>query len=173
MEFLRNSFGVLSVIPIVPFLIVYFAGIGLKQEKRKLFAGDGRDYIIFIAVSFRIIQYDLSFEFRVLSYTTYCINIRWTDWRRAKPAQGIGRRKTVTTGSLATFFLFYGCQLRTIYDCRPHTIHITSDVMFHCSGEASTSQNFKELKKVVFRKYCSRFFLTTGCIIINHIPHSI
>ncbi|KHL93527.1 hypothetical protein QW71_22790 [Paenibacillus sp. IHB B 3415] len=37
MEFLRNSFGVLSVIPIVPFLIVYFAGIGLKQEKRKTF----------------------------------------------------------------------------------------------------------------------------------------
>jgi hypothetical protein len=37
LEFLRNSFGVLSVIPIVPFLIVYFTGIGLKQEKRKTF----------------------------------------------------------------------------------------------------------------------------------------
>lgn len=37
MEFLRNSFGVLSVIPIVPFLIVYFAGIGLKQDRRKTF----------------------------------------------------------------------------------------------------------------------------------------
>ncbi|AIQ60233.1 DUF3397 domain-containing protein [Paenibacillus borealis] len=37
MEFLKNSFGVLSIIPIVPFLIVYFAGIGLKQDKRKTF----------------------------------------------------------------------------------------------------------------------------------------
>ncbi|AIQ19895.1 hypothetical protein H70357_26685 [Paenibacillus sp. FSL H7-0357] len=37
MEFLRNSFITISVIPIVPFLIVYFAGIGLKKEKKSTF----------------------------------------------------------------------------------------------------------------------------------------
>ncbi|MFD2880000.1 DUF3397 family protein [Paenibacillus rhizoplanae] len=43
-------------------------------------------------------------------------------------------------------FFFSGRRLRIIYGGRPHSIHITSDVTFHCSGEASTSQNFKELK---------------------------
>jgi hypothetical protein len=37
LEFLRNSFIAISVIPIVPFLIVYFAGIGLKKEKKSTF----------------------------------------------------------------------------------------------------------------------------------------
>ncbi|WP_438492328.1 DUF3397 domain-containing protein [Paenibacillus sp. IHBB 3054] len=37
MEFLRNSFITISVIPIVPFLIVYFAGIGFKKEKKSTF----------------------------------------------------------------------------------------------------------------------------------------
>lgn len=37
MEFLWNSFTLLSVIPVIPFLIVYFTGIILKQEKRKTF----------------------------------------------------------------------------------------------------------------------------------------
>ncbi|UQZ32896.1 DUF3397 domain-containing protein [Paenibacillus sp. PK3_47] len=34
MEILTNSFITLSVIPVVPFLLVYFIGIGLKKEKR-------------------------------------------------------------------------------------------------------------------------------------------
>lgn len=37
MGLLRDSFITLSVIPIVPFLIIYFIGSGLKKEKRKTF----------------------------------------------------------------------------------------------------------------------------------------
>ncbi|MRN55680.1 DUF3397 domain-containing protein [Paenibacillus monticola] len=37
MDLLRNSFITLSVIPVVPFLIVYYIGIGLKREKKKTF----------------------------------------------------------------------------------------------------------------------------------------
>lgn len=35
MDFLRNSFIALSVIPVVPFLVIYFAGKGFKQESKK------------------------------------------------------------------------------------------------------------------------------------------
>ncbi|MNI47077.1 hypothetical protein D3C73_1015740 [compost metagenome] len=34
---LQNSFVTLGVIPFVPFLLVYFIGIGLKQDKRRTF----------------------------------------------------------------------------------------------------------------------------------------
>ncbi len=37
MDFLRNSFITLSVIPVVPFFIVYYIGLGLKREKKKTF----------------------------------------------------------------------------------------------------------------------------------------
>ncbi len=37
MGLLRDSFITLSVIPIVPFLIIYFIGSGLKKDKRKTF----------------------------------------------------------------------------------------------------------------------------------------
>lgn len=113
-----------------------------KREKKNFFAGNGRDNFIFIDVCVELVQYYISFTFRFLSYTTYCINIRRTDWRRTKPPQRESGRKTVAPGSLETFFLFYERRLRIIYGRRPHSIHITSDVMFHCFGEASTSQNF-------------------------------
>lgn len=53
MEFLRNSFGVLSVIPVVPFLIVYFAGIGLRQDRRRtvLLAMDVTTLFLLMSVS--------------------------------------------------------------------------------------------------------------------------
>ncbi|MEK5239109.1 DUF3397 domain-containing protein [Paenibacillus sp. FSL L8-0470] len=53
MEFLRNSFITISVIPIVPFLIVYFAGIGLKKEKKSTFllAMDVTTLFLFLSVS--------------------------------------------------------------------------------------------------------------------------
>ncbi|ETT56685.1 MULTISPECIES: DUF3397 domain-containing protein [Paenibacillus] len=66
MEFLRNSFGVLSVIPIVPFLIVYFAGIGLRHDKRKtmMLAMDVTTLFLLLSVSglFNII-FDSTFGF--------------------------------------------------------------------------------------------------------------
>ncbi|OBZ19118.1 hypothetical protein A8L34_06195 [Bacillus sp. FJAT-27264] len=37
MEFLQNSFVTLSVIPVVPFLLVYFIGTGMKKDRRKTF----------------------------------------------------------------------------------------------------------------------------------------
>lgn len=48
-----NSFGVLSVIPIVPFLIVYFAGIGLRHDKRKtmMLAMDVTTLFLLLSVS--------------------------------------------------------------------------------------------------------------------------
>ncbi|MGN7761206.1 DUF3397 domain-containing protein [Paenibacillus sp. 22594] len=53
MEFLRNSFISLSVIPVVPFLIVYFIGIGLRKEKRNtlLLAMDITTLFLFFSVS--------------------------------------------------------------------------------------------------------------------------
>ncbi|MHA6530306.1 DUF3397 domain-containing protein [Paenibacillus sp. BAC0078] len=53
MEFLWNSFTLLSVIPVIPFLIVYFIGIGLKQEKKKTFllAMDVTTLFLFLSVS--------------------------------------------------------------------------------------------------------------------------
>ncbi|OKP69504.1 hypothetical protein A3844_04615 [Paenibacillus helianthi] len=53
MEFLRNSFISLSVIPVVPFLIVYFIGIGLRKEKRNtlLLAMDITTVFLFFSVS--------------------------------------------------------------------------------------------------------------------------
>ncbi|WNS43813.1 DUF3397 domain-containing protein [Paenibacillus sp. MMS20-IR301] len=69
MEFLRNSFGVFSVIPIVPFLIVYFAGIGLKIEKRKIFllAMDVTTLFLLMSVSglFNIV-FDSTFGFYLI-----------------------------------------------------------------------------------------------------------
>ncbi|WP_238654629.1 DUF3397 domain-containing protein [Paenibacillus piscarius] len=66
MEFLRNSFGVLSVIPIVPFLIVYFVGMGLNQDKRKIMmlAMDVTTLFLLLSVSglFNII-FDSTFGF--------------------------------------------------------------------------------------------------------------
>lgn len=66
MEFLRNSFGVLSVIPIVPFLIVYFAGMGLNQDRRKtmMLAMDVTTLFLLLSVSglFNII-FDSTFGF--------------------------------------------------------------------------------------------------------------
>lgn len=35
MGFLRDSFTTLSVIPVIPFMIIYFTGLALKKEKRK------------------------------------------------------------------------------------------------------------------------------------------
>ncbi|GGF77939.1 hypothetical protein GCM10010912_23720 [Paenibacillus albidus] len=37
LEFLRNSFITLSVIPVVPFLMVYFIGMGLKKDRKSTF----------------------------------------------------------------------------------------------------------------------------------------
>ncbi|WP_410514505.1 DUF3397 domain-containing protein [Paenibacillus sp. BR2-3] len=37
MELLRNSFIALSVIPVFPFLLVYFISIALKRDKKKSF----------------------------------------------------------------------------------------------------------------------------------------
>lgn len=37
MGLLMNSVGTLSLIPIIPFLIVYFIGRGLKKDKKKTF----------------------------------------------------------------------------------------------------------------------------------------
>ncbi|WP_379161600.1 DUF3397 domain-containing protein [Paenibacillus sp. sgz5001063] len=50
---LRNSFISLSVIPVVPFLIVYFIGIGLRKEKRNTFllAMDITTVFLFFSVS--------------------------------------------------------------------------------------------------------------------------
>lgn len=69
MEFLRNSFITISVIPIVPFLIVYFAGIGLKREKKSTFllAMDVTTLFLFLSVSalFNII-FNLDFGFYLI-----------------------------------------------------------------------------------------------------------
>ncbi|MBW4080095.1 DUF3397 domain-containing protein [Paenibacillus sp. S150] len=53
MEFLQNSFVALSVIPVVPFLIVYFIGLGLKKDKRSTFllAMDVTTLFLFISAS--------------------------------------------------------------------------------------------------------------------------
>lgn len=53
MDFLLNSVITLSVIPIVPFLIVYFIGHGLKQDKRKTFflAMDVTTFFLLLSVS--------------------------------------------------------------------------------------------------------------------------
>ncbi|MNI05762.1 hypothetical protein D3C73_587240 [compost metagenome] len=53
MELLRNSFISLSVIPVVPFLIVYFIGVGLRKEKRNtlLLAMDITTLFLFFSVS--------------------------------------------------------------------------------------------------------------------------
>ncbi|MFF2909690.1 DUF3397 domain-containing protein [Paenibacillus sp. NPDC057934] len=34
---MQNSFVTLSVIPVVPFLLVYFIGTGMKKDRRKIF----------------------------------------------------------------------------------------------------------------------------------------
>ncbi|MFD1904842.1 hypothetical protein ACFSQ7_13560 [Paenibacillus rhizoplanae] len=105
--------------------------------------GDGRNDFVFLLLSvsglfniiFRLIIW-------LLSYTTYCINIRRTDWRRAKTASKEGWTENGCFVQFGGFLSFSGRRLRIIYGGRPHSIHITSDVTFHCSGEASTSQNF-------------------------------
>lgn len=53
MGLLRDSFITLSVIPIVPFLIIYFIGSGLKKDKRKTFllAMDVTTIFLFLSVS--------------------------------------------------------------------------------------------------------------------------
>lgn len=53
MEFLTNSFITLSVIPVVPFFLVYFIGLGLKKEKRSTFllAMDVTTVFLFLSVS--------------------------------------------------------------------------------------------------------------------------
>ncbi|KUP22897.1 DUF3397 domain-containing protein [Paenibacillus sp. DMB5] len=53
MELLQNSFVTLGVIPIVPFLIVYFIGIGLRKDKKKtlLLAMDVTTLFLLLSVS--------------------------------------------------------------------------------------------------------------------------
>ncbi|ASA23569.1 hypothetical protein B9T62_23900 [Paenibacillus donghaensis] len=53
MGFLLNSFVTLSVIPVVPFMIVYFIGTGLKKEQKKtvLLAMDVTTLFLFLSVS--------------------------------------------------------------------------------------------------------------------------
>lgn len=53
MGLLLNSVVILSVIPIVPFLIVYFIGNGLKLDKRKTFllAMDVTTFFLLLSVS--------------------------------------------------------------------------------------------------------------------------
>lgn len=53
MDFLSNSVVALSVIPIFPFLIVYFISIALKRDKKKSFllAMDVTTIFLFLSVS--------------------------------------------------------------------------------------------------------------------------
>ncbi|MEK3984357.1 DUF3397 domain-containing protein [Paenibacillus sp. FSL K6-3166] len=53
MELLMNSVGTLSLIPIIPFLIVYFIGKGLKKDKKKTFmlAMDVTTFFLLLSVS--------------------------------------------------------------------------------------------------------------------------
>ncbi|MBY0012704.1 DUF3397 domain-containing protein [Paenibacillus typhae] len=53
MELLQNSFVTLGVIPVVPFLIVYFIGIGLRKDKKKtlLLAMDVTTLFLLLSVS--------------------------------------------------------------------------------------------------------------------------
>ncbi|HBS43980.1 MAG TPA: DUF3397 domain-containing protein [Paenibacillus sp.] len=53
MGLLMNSVGTLSLIPIIPFLIVYFIGRGLKKDKRKTFmlAMDVTTFFLLLSVS--------------------------------------------------------------------------------------------------------------------------
>lgn len=53
MGLLMNSVIALSIIPILPFLIVYFIGIGLKKDKKKtiLIAMDVTTFFLVLSVS--------------------------------------------------------------------------------------------------------------------------
>ncbi|MEK4238932.1 DUF3397 domain-containing protein [Paenibacillus sp. FSL H7-0714] len=53
MGLLMNSVGTLSLIPIIPFLIVYFIGRGLKKDKKKTFmhAMDVTTFFLLLSVS--------------------------------------------------------------------------------------------------------------------------
>lgn len=53
MELLQNSLVTLGVIPVVPFLIVYFIGIGLRKDKKKtlLLAMDVTTLFFLLSVS--------------------------------------------------------------------------------------------------------------------------
>ncbi|MEK4346433.1 DUF3397 domain-containing protein [Paenibacillus sp. FSL P4-0184] len=53
MGLLMNSIGTLSLIPIIPFLIVYFIGRGLKKDKKKTFmlAMDVTTFFLLLSVS--------------------------------------------------------------------------------------------------------------------------
>lgn len=53
MQLLLNSFITLSVIPVVPFLLVYFIGTGMKKDRRKTFflAMDVTTVFLFLSVS--------------------------------------------------------------------------------------------------------------------------
>ncbi|WP_342562409.1 DUF3397 domain-containing protein [Paenibacillus sp. FSL R7-0345] len=53
MELLQNSFVTLGVIPVVPFLIVYFIGTGFKRDRKKtlLLAMDVTTLFLLLSVS--------------------------------------------------------------------------------------------------------------------------
>lgn len=55
MGLLMNSVGTLSLIPIIPFLIVYFIGRGLKKDKKKTFMLAMDVTTFFIIIGLRII----------------------------------------------------------------------------------------------------------------------
>lgn len=55
MGLLMNSVVTLSLIPIIPFLIVYFIGRGLKKDKKKTFMLAMDVTTFFIIIGLRII----------------------------------------------------------------------------------------------------------------------
>ncbi|WP_425436598.1 hypothetical protein [Paenibacillus donghaensis] len=113
-----------------------------KRAKKDCFAGYGRDHTVFVSFGFSLVQQPVQLRFRVLPYTNYCINIRRTDWQRTESGQRYGGWKAAAAGRLETFLLFSRHFLFVVYAHRPYSVHITSHVMFNCSGKASMSQNF-------------------------------
>lgn len=110
MQFLWNSFTTLSVIPVVPFLIIYFAGIALKKEKRKTIylAMDVTTVFLLLCVSAlfnNIFQTNFGF-FLILIIVLICAGLIGGAQNRIK-GQVDGKRLLRAVWRLSFFFMSF------------------------------------------------------------------